>query len=448
MHSAKLSIAIVGLALSCALVQPAAAGALADETPEQFQARMRWWSEARFGMFIHWGPVSLKGTEIGWSRGKQIPTAEYDALHKSFDPVKFNADQWVKIAKDAGMKYIVITSKHHDGFCIFDTKTTDYDIMSTPYGRDVVKQLADACKRHGVRLCFYYSILDWYHPHYTPENMKQGGPGYALPAGEKPDMDKYVAYMKEQLRELLTNYGDIGVIWFDGEWEKPWTEARGRDLYQYLRSLKSDVIINNRVAKARRSEKGMFAGDHDTPEQEIGRFQRERLWESCITICRQWAWKPNDQMKSLGQSLRTLITCAGGDGNLLFNVGPMPDGRIEPRQVDRLREMGAWMKKYGDGIYNTRGGPFKPAKWGASTCRDKDVYLYIYEWPAEGALELPPISRKITAKSTLSGGDAKVIQTDAALIIDLPAGDRDEIATVIKLTLDVRAFDIKPVDVP
>jgi len=353
------------------------------EAQNKVDPRLQWWQEARYGMFIHWGPVSLKGTEIGWSRGKEVPVEKYDELYKSFNPTEFSAKEWVQIAVDAGMKYMVITAKHHDGFCLWDTKTTDYNIMSTPFGRDVVKELADECKKQGIVFCTYYSVLDWYHPDYN--TGVRGGPGYQLPEGEKPDMAMYIKYMKAQLKELVENYGPLGIMWFDGEWEDPWTHEMGLDLYDYVRSLQDDIIINNRVDKGRDGMAGVtltdktYAGDYDTPEQEVGKFQTDRPWETCMTIARQWAWKPDDDLKSLDECLKILIETVGGDGNLLLNVGPMPNGQIEARQVERLKQIGNWLDQNGESIYSTRGGPYPPAKWGVSTTKEDKIYLHILD---------------------------------------------------------------------
>ena len=405
------------------------------------------WQEKRFGMFIHWGPVSIKGTEIGWSRGKEVPTDEYDQLYKQFNPTKFDAEEWVKIAKDAGMKYLVITSKHHDGFCLWPSKYTNYHIGNTPFKRDVLKELSAACKKHGIQFCTYHSICDWYHPDYP-----MGSPGGS---NEKPNhnMPRYYQYLKNQTKEIIDNYGPLGIMWFDGEWEKPWTREYGNEIYDYLKKIQPNLVINNRASKGRHGMAGITkeshlnAGDYDTPEQQIGGFNRERPWETCMTICRQWAWKPDDRMKSAKECIQTLLHTVGGDGNLLFNVGPMPDGRIEPRQVKRLKEMGAWLEKYGDGVYATRGGPFKPGKWGASTCKDSKVYLYVMNWPADNKLMLPSISQKITSYCALSSGRVVVKQSKDSIEIQLPPVDQDEIATVIELTVDGKAFDIKPMEV-
>ena len=405
------------------------------------------WRKMRLGLFIHWGPVGLTGREIGWSRGKPTPREVYDNLYKKFNPAKFDAREWVSTAKAAGMKYMVLTSKHHDGFCLWDSKDTDYDITSTPFGRDVMKELTGECKRQGLAFGPYYSILDWYQPDYG--ESRGAGPGYKL--DREPDLEKYVTYMKSQLRELNTRYGPFLVFWFDGEWEKPWSPQRGVDLNNFCRGLQPDALINNRVGKGRQGMQGMsksgrFAGDFGTPEQRVGTFSREVPWETCMTICRQWAWKPNDQLKSLKECLHVLIYTAGGDGNLLLNVGPMPDGRIEPRQVERLREIGGWLKKYGRSIYATRGGPFKPGKWGASTCREETIYLHVLNWPGDGLI-LPTIDKKITASRLLTGGNLTLRQTADGIRISVPKENRQEIDTIVALTLDGNAFDIPPVDV-
>jgi alpha-L-fucosidase len=438
---ALLMIAIIFVALSSVASPVPSAG----ETLKEREARLAWWREARFGMFIHWGPVSLKGTEIGWSRGAEVPVAEYDKLYKQFNPALFDADAWVQIAKQAGMKYIVITSKHHDGFCIWDTKLTDYNIMNTPFHRDILKELAAACRKHGVIFSTYHSILDWHHPDYP-----LGSPGGKT---EKPsaNMDRYAAYLKGQLAEIIQNYGPLGIMWFDGQWEKPWNPDRGRDLYEYVRGLQQSIIINNRVGAARPGKDGSITaetagGDYDTPEQKIGNFQNDRPWESCITICEQWAWKPNDALKSLKECLRTLILCAGGDGNLLLNVSPMPDGRIEPRQVDRLKEIGQWLGAHGQTIYGTRGGPFKPGAWGASTYKGNSIFVHVFQWP-EGALVLPPIGKKILSWEVMTGGQAEVKQDAHGIRITVPREFRQDIDTLIELKLDGPASEIAPVSV-
>jgi alpha-L-fucosidase len=318
------------------------------------------------------------------------------------------------------MKYLVFTSKHHDGFCMFDSKLTDYKITSSPFKRDVVKELADACHKAGLKLGFYYSPVDWHHPDYRTENHA-----------------RYIVYLHGQLRELCSNYGKADIIWFDGlgGTAKDWDSE---NLFKIIRRLQPNVIINDRAG---------LPADHDTPEQKIGKFQSDRPWETCMTLCQQWAWKPDDQMKSLKECIDTLVRVAGGDGNLLFNVGPMPDGQIEPRQVTRLKEMGDWLKKYGESIYGTRGGPFKPTSWLASTHKSNAIYLHILTWPGD-SIVLPPLPKNIISSSVLTGGQASVTQSKHGIEVSLPKPHRQELDTIIKLQLDGSAGDIVPIDVP
>jgi len=428
---------VLGIGLLGALPAPAFAEAAKKEMGflQASAQDMRWWREARFGLFVHWGPVSLKGTEIGWSRGgerrgrkdrgSQIPVEVYDNLYKQFNPTKFDADQWASIAKAAGMKYLVFTSKHHDGFSMFDSKLTEYKITNSPFKRDIVGELASAFRKAGLRVGYYYSPPDWYHPDYRTKNH-----------------DRYIKFLHGQLRELCTNYGKIDIIWFDGLGGKP-ADWDAVNLVRMIRRLQPGVIINNRSG---------LPCDHDTPEQRIGTFQNKRAWESCITICRQWAWKPNDKLKSLEQCIRTLANCAGGDGNLLLNVGPMPTGEIEPRQVARLEEIGQWLAKYGQTIYATRGGPFKPWRGGASTHKDNQIYVHVFDWPDEG-LVLPPIEKKIVSSSLLTGPGApavggtqgaKVTQTSDGIQIAVPPSHRQQIDTIVALELDGPACQIPP----
>lgn len=386
---------------------------------------LTWFRDARFGLFVHWGPVSLMGTEIGWSRGGerrgiggtgQIPVEVYDSLYQRFNPTAFDAREWIRIARDAGMRYLVFTTKHHDGFCEFDSALTDYDIMASPFGRDIVAELAAACHEAGLRLGFYYSPVDWHHPDYRTERHTQ-----------------YIRYLHGQLRELCTNYGQVDVIWFDGlggtveDWDS-------KPLFQMISTLQPGVLINNRAG---------LPGDFDTPEQTIGRFQLDRPWESCITICNQWAWKPDDRLKSLTECIATLVRCAGGDGNLLFNVGPMPDGRIEPRQVERLREMGDWLRVHGESIYGTRGGPYKPGPWGVSTRRGRFVYLHILDWQGAETLKLPPLPAKVLRASRLDGGTVEARWSEDGL--EVTVDSREPIDTVVRLELDAPATDLAPI---
>jgi len=401
------------------------------------------WQEMRFGMFIHWGPVSLRGTEIGWSRGQQVPIAEYDNLYKEFNPVLFNAKEWVSAAKAAGMKYIVIVSKHHDGFTMFDSKFTNYKITNSPFKKDVLKELSDECRKQGILFCTYYSILDWHHPDYT---TRYGGDPRPV---ANSDMNKYISYLKGQIKELVEEY-KTNLFWFDGQWEKSWTHENGMDLYSYIRNLNDKVLINNRVDKGNvyyRDKESKYAGDFDTPEQQIGEYNPDVAWESCITMCTQWSWKPNDVMKSLKTCISTLVRTAGGGGNLLFNVGPMMDGRIEQRQIERLKEMGEWLKQYGSSIYGTKGGPFKPNTWLASTNRGNNIYIHLLSWPKD-ELRLPAIpERKVNNISLMGGEKLEWNQTGNEIVIKLPPLPTNEICSVITMELDKPASGISALEV-
>ncbi len=341
--------------------------------------RTQWWREARFGLFIHWGIYAVpageyNGKEVPGGGGEwimnnaHIPVAEYEKFAGQFNPTKFDARAWVKVAKDAGMKYIVITSKHHDGFCMFDTKLTDYNVVAaTPWHHDPMKDLAEACRAEGIKLCFYYSILDWHNP------------------DQQKDFPKYVEYMKGQLKELLTQYGPIGILWFDGQWIGQWTPEQGRDLYKYVRSLQPDIIINNRVGKG-----GGADGDYDTPEQSIPAGPpKGRLWETCMTMNDTWGYKKSDShWKSPTDLTRKLIDIASKGGNFLLNVGPTAEGTIPPESVERLQAVGKWLKTNGDAIYGTTAGPWKKTPFdGRATVKGNTLYLQVFNWD-KGGLKL------------------------------------------------------------
>ncbi len=399
--------------------------------------------DMKFGMFVHWGPVSLKGTEIGWSRGREVPAEEYDNLYKEFNPVQFDADEWMKILKDAGMKYFIITSRHHDGFSLWPTDYSDYDISATPYQKDVLMEMKNACDKQEILFGTYYSICDWKHPLYP-----LGSPG-GKTKKETGDMEKFIPFIKGQTRELIEKYHSK-ILWFDGEWEEPWTHEMGLDFYDYLKSIDENILINNRVDKGRKGMEGItisdeFAGDFATPEQQVGRYDIENPWESCITICRQWAWKPNDELKSLEECLFTLLKTVGGGGNLLLNVGPMPDGCIEPSQAERLKEMGNWLKKYGESVYKTTGGPYKPNDWLTSTRKGKDIFIHLLNYK-NNSVELPfPENISIKNCSLLKGKKVDFEQTGQSLKIELPQKEK-EMITVLKISINTDASELKTME--
>ena len=388
-----------------------------SETKAEKEQRMKWWKEARFGLFIHWGLYSVPAGEwkgetnhAEWIRTTaHIPISEYEKFVQQFDPVKFNAEEWVKLAKQAGMKYIVITSKHHDGFCMFDTKQTDFSIMSTPFHRDVMKELAAACKKEGIQLCFYHSIMDWHHPDYLPRrDWEKDRPTTGA------NFSNYISYMKNELRELTSNYGKIGVLWFDGEWENTWTHEKGKDLYQYVRSLQPSILINNRVDVGREGMQGLtkegeFVGDFGTPEQEIPATGMPGVdWESCMTMNNNWGYNSHDNnWKSSEDLVRKLIDIASKGGNFLLNIGPTSEGVFPDPAIDRLRHIGSWMSVNHESIYGTQASPFKKLAWGRCTKKvitgGTRLYLHVFDWPPDGKLNVPGLGSQVTNCFALSG---------------------------------------------
>ena len=418
------------------------------ETKAQKEQRMKWWEDARFGLFIHWGLYSVpagewKGdtTHAEWIRTTaKIPIHEYEKFVQQFDPEKFNAEDWVRLAKAAGMKYIVITSKHHDGFCMFDTKQTDFDIMSTPFHRDVMKELAAACKKEGIQLCFYHSIMDWHHPDYLPRReWEKDRPTTGA------SFDSYVSYMKNELKVLLTNYGKIGVLWFDGQWENTWTHERGKDLYEYVRSFQPSIIVNNRVDVGREDmgqTKTGFAGDFGTPEQEIPATGITGAdWESCMTMNDHWGYNDHDNnWKSSEDLVRKLIDIASKGGNFLLNIGPTAAGVFPQASIERLKDIGSWMSVNHESIYNTKASPFKNLSWGR--CTQKSItggtrlYLQVFDWPAEGKLIVPNLGGQVTNCYSLdSKTKLKALKTGSDYVIDISGIEQKQYATVIVMDI-------------
>ncbi len=426
---------------------------LSAETAEEKAARMEWFNEARFGMFIHWGVYSQaagswNGKPVGnigeWiqSYGK-IPAAEYRAqLQPVFNPVKYDPDAWVLAAKNAGMKYLVITSKHHDGFCLWDSKLTDWDIASTPYRKDLLKLLEEACRKHGVRFCLYHSIMDWSHPDW---GTKQPWRGNAT--NPKPDMDRFTAYLKGQLDELITAYHP-GIMWFDGEWEAAWTHERGVDLYDWLRAKDPKLIVNNRVDKGRKGMEGhttdpKFKGDYGTPEQQIPAtgFGEGVSWESCMTMNDTWGFKAdNHKWKSAEILVRNLIDIASKGGNFLLNVGPTGEGEIPQASLERLAQIGEWMKVNGESIHGTTASLFPKASWkGRSTTRrlpdgGTRIYVHVFGQPEGGVISIDKLVTRPAKVSVLGHhGIPEISGSEGAWKIRLPEGSEQKIATVLAL---------------
>ena len=420
------------------------------ETAAEHDAHMQWWRNARFGMFIHWGLYAVPaGTWNGktgygeWIRtSAQIPLEKYDSFVPQFNPVNLNADEWVKTARDAGMKYIVITSKHHDGFCMFNTKQTRFNIMSTPFQRDPMKELAAACRKYGLKFCFYYSIMDWHHPDYLPRREWETSRAVA-----DAQYDRYVSYMKAELKELLTQYGDIGVLWFDGEWESTWNQTRGLDLYYYVKSLQPSIIINNRVGAGRLdmeglTKQGMFGGDFGTPEQQIPPTGMPGTdWETCMTMNDHWGYNSHDKsFKSSKEIIRMLTDIASKGGNLLLNVGPTAQGTFPKESIDRLRDVGKWMELNSESIYGTSASPLNSTPWGRCTIKQTKagfrLYLHVFDWPSNGQLTVEGCLNKVNKAFILSNSKHPTLKTgrlNDAITIALPKTMPDTVNTVIVL---------------
>lgn len=411
-----------------------------DETPEQRNARLQWWREARFGMFIHWGPVSVNGTEISWSRighphdlpgMETVPPEIYDNLYKKFNPTKFDADAWMQLARDAGMRYIVFITKHHDGFSMWHTKLRpEYSISATPFQRDICKEIADSAHKYGLKLGWYYSTRDWTHPDYLVGDNK-----------------KYDEFYRGQIQELITNYGRVDILWFDHT-AGNWRDYDFKSLFDMLYRLQPGIIVNNRAARFIRNTddkptpeiEALTRGDFDTPEQQIGKYQKDRPWESCITLteCKDgggWSYRPDCRTRSAKECIQILVNCVCGDGNLLLNVGPMPTGEIAPEQASVLKEIGAWLNKYGESIYGTRGGPYINGKWGGSTYKENYVYLHILEHK-NNSLTLPALKSNIVNITVLTGESVQVQQSQQNLQIDFQPSQNNSIDIIIKLQLD------------
>jgi len=431
------NLALLLAVLLFILSVPMGLAAPPDEADEA-DDRLDWWREARFGLFIHWGLYAIpagewKGTSVPgvgeWiMHNGKIPPAEYAALVPQFNAVKFDADEWCRIAKDAGMKYLVITTKHHDGFCLFDSQHSDFDIMATPFKRDIMHEISDACRRHGLRLGWYHSIWDWSHPDASGERF-----------------DEYAVVLKAQVDELLTNYGPIDIMWFDGEWIPEWSEEKGRDLYEHIRRVAPRVIINNRVGKGRGGMAGLHnpeenVGDFGTPEQEIpGRGIPGYDWETCMTMNDTWGFRRDDHNWKLVTTLvRNLIDTASKGGNFLLNVGPTAEGLIPQSSVERLAAVGAWLRVNGESIYGTQAGPFKRLEWGRCTRKGDRLYLHVFDWPGGGVLEVPGLRNQVTHARLVgssASGDLRTRRQEDSLLIHLPPRPVNDIASVVAIDI-------------
>jgi alpha-L-fucosidase len=427
-----------GLGLHTAVAQ--------DQGMPSSDKRTQWFRDSKFGLFVHWGIYSVPAGE--WKDRKDhaewimltgnIPSAEYEKFATGFNPVKFDAKEWVQLAKDAGMKYLVITSKHHDGFCMFDSKLTEYDIMrATPFGRDPMKELAAACNQAGLKFCFYYSVVDWHYPDFPAkysQRARGSQDGFHGNPNPNANLDKYVEYMKGQVRELLSNYGPIGIMWFDGGGsfnKQPMAELiHAQEIIDLIHKLQPTCLVNNRLG---------LPADYGTPEQQIPGQASKDLFEVCMTLNRHWGYNKNDtDWKSPETVIRNLADIAGKGGNYLLNVGPTAEGTIPEGSVRTLREVGKWMKVNGDSIYGTTASPFAKTPWGRCTAKRGKLYLHVFDWPSDGKLLVPGQQSKVTKAYLLAARDKSctVVQGSEQVTVAVPQEMPDKIDTVVVLEVE------------
>jgi len=427
--------------------------------------RLAWWHEAKFGMFINWGIHSLYG---GVYKGHQqarggaewimnrckIPVAEYREMARQFNPVNYDPDAWVKMAKDAGMKYLVISMKHHDGFVLFDSKASDWNVVdATPYGKDLLQPLAFACKKYGIKLGIYYSqAVDWTNPGGAAARrlMREGWPnpdsaridqytlehdGHWDPVQETATFDEYIDHVAvPQVRELLTNYGEISILWWDYATQMKTVE--GAEKLKKLMELQPNIITNDRLHPD-------FPGDTKTPEQAIP--DRDAVdgqnWETCMTMNSSWGYRKSDNnWKSSDVLIRNLVKIAARGGNYLLNIGPKPDGTFPEESIQRLKEIGKWMEVNSEAIYGAQASPLKTLPWGECTKKvvknNTILYLSVFDWPKDGRLLVPGLENKVlSAKILATGMTLKSSVTANDLIVSVPATAPDQVASVIRIEL-------------
>jgi alpha-L-fucosidase len=406
-------------------------------TPENLRARQQF-QDAKFGMFIHWGVYSVLGDGEWVFHDRKLKLNEYERLPKFFNPTKFDVQAWVALAKAAGMKYITITSRHHDGFAMFDSKVSDWNIVQrTPYAKDPLKMLADECHRQRIKLFFYYSQLDWHHPDYYPRGVTAWDNG-------RPDHGNWDSYLDEymdgQLRELLTNYGSIGGIWFDGMWDKPNADWHLQKTYSLIHQLQPAALIIPNHHQTPKAGEDVQTFERDLPGQNTAGFNTKFVsdqlpLESSNTLNDSWGFNIGDShYKSPGEVEELLVRAAGNNSNFLLNIGPMPNGEIQEEFVARLRAVGEWLSRFGDSIYGTRGGPLPAADWGVTTHKGNKVYVHILHWESP-LLAIGPLPNKIaSAEQLTTGSRVEFTQNQKGIVLALPPADK-QVDRVVILTL-------------
>jgi len=415
--------------------------------------RTEWYRQAKFGMFIHWGPYSQASVEASWPimvpKQDGISETEYRALPRTFNPAKFDPQAWIDLARQAGQKYMVFTTKHHDGFCMFDSAYTDYKITNTPYGKDIVKQLAAACHEDDMPIGFYYSPPDMHHPGFRDTGKPASENWHGEP--QRPEWQNYLSYMQQQLRELLTHYGPVALIWFDGLNNQE--KYDGDQVLRMMHEIQPATLTNDRIG---------VDGDYETPEQfiptaiptrgikltgidpsvssklsaSVPRPEDFRLWETCMTINNTWAYKKNDhEYKPARTLIRGLVEVASRGGNFLLNVGPQPDGQIQPEFQERLKAIGAWLTLNGDSIYETTYGPVQNVDGLRTTSNGKTLFLHLFEWKPPLVTIKEVGVRVLSARLLANGMPLKMRQSESQIDIEIPQTAPDSDVSVIALNL-------------
>jgi alpha-L-fucosidase len=417
------------------LFVPAVCWAQESVVPAERQAAREWFRDAKFGMFIHWGVYSQLGNGEWVMQNRGIRVPEYEWLAANFNPVRFDAEAWVTTAKAAGMKYITITSRHHDGFSMFASRVSRYNIVDwTPFRRDPLQELADACRRHGLKLFFYYSQLDWHHPDYFP----RGNTGRTTGRPDAGTWERYLDFMDAQLTELLTNYGPLGGIWFDGMWDKPDAPWRLDRTYALIHRLQPATLIVPNHHKAPLPGEDVQTFEQDLPGANTAGFNTSEIGslplETSLTMNGSWGFNITDRaFKSTPQLIHYLVRAAGYGANLLLNIGPRPDGTIQPEAVERLKEMGQWLERNGSAIYGTRAGPVSPRDWGVTTQRNDTIFVHVLNW-RDRQLSLPAISTRMGSARMLGTGETvPFTQSEAGVVLTLPPGNTEQPDRIVVL---------------
>ncbi len=419
----KLMTAGAAVAASQLSVNAASASAVAtrpdsaaDDKGDRAR-RMQWWHEAKFGMFIHWGLYSVVGRHEWVMENEGIPVSEYEQLAKRFNPKPNAAREWARLARRAGQKYMVMTTKHHEGFCLFDTKTTNYCAPKQAAGRDLVKEYVEAVRAEGLRVGFYYSLMDWHHP------------DGARCAEDEAARKRFVEYIHTQLRELLTNYGRVDILWYDVPWPLEAAGWESERMNRMVFELQPDIVVNNR---------NKLQGDFSTPEQRIQAEEGDRAWESCMTMNDSWGYqRADDNWKTPRTIIRNLITCARDDGNYLLNIGPKADGSIPEESVRILTAVGQWMDKNGQAIYGRDRCQPRRSNYASFTRKGNTLYMHVHFWPGDTAV-IAGLKNQVKSARLLATGQKVEFKQDALRVrfTGLPERAPDDPITTIAIECD------------